>query len=123
MWSVFVADSQYEAASSNLEMLHDLEEILSDRGMCLGGRGGSGAATYPYCLFLQQEGLNRYYARAVHGHDFWTAILASTTVFRRGHDRENVVQAVNVAAALALKKLEAKIYGPENQTAPIEADE
>ena len=28
---VFVADSQFEAASRNLEMLNDLEELLSDR--------------------------------------------------------------------------------------------
>ena len=49
---VFVADSQYEAASRNLEMLNDLEELLSDRGMCLEGRQTSGSATHPDCLLL-----------------------------------------------------------------------
>ena len=36
---------------------------------------------------------------------------------------KNVVRAANVASALALKKLEEKIYGPENQDASVAANE
>ena len=112
---VFVADSQYEAASSNLEMLHDLEEILSDRGMCLEGRANLALQHIPIVFFYNKRDLTDImpvqYMDMIFGLQSWQAPRFSG----EAATGKNVVQAANVAAALALKKLEAKIYGPENQ--------
>src|SRR6202790_4589587 len=52
---VFVADSQYTAASMNLEMLNDLEELLSDRGMCLEGRQNLALQQIPIVFFYNER--------------------------------------------------------------------
>jgi signal recognition particle receptor subunit beta len=120
---VFVADSQYEAASRNLEMLHDLEELLSDRGMRLEGRGNLALQGIPIVFFYNKWDLTDImplqYMDRLFGLQCWHAprICGEATTGK------NVVHAANVAAALALKNLEAKIYGPENQHAPVGTDE
>jgi mutual gliding-motility protein MglA len=120
---VFVADSQYEAASRNLEMLHDLEELLSDRGMCLQGRGNLALQGIPIVFFYNKRDLTDImplqYMDTIFGLQFWHAPRISG----EATTGKNVVHAANVAAALALKNLEGKIYGPENQNAPVGTDE
>jgi hypothetical protein len=118
-----VADSRYEAASSNLEMLHDLEEILSDRGMCLEGRVNLALQHIPIVFFYNKRDLTGImpvqYMDTMFGLQSWQA----PRFFGEATIGKNIVQAANVAAALALKKLEEKVYGPENQDAPVETDE
>ena len=75
-----MADSQYEAAPRNLEMLNDLEELF-------------GLPSWP---------ARRFAGEATAG--------------------KNVVRAANAAAAVALRRLEEKIYGPENQDVPAETE-
>jgi mutual gliding-motility protein MglA len=120
---VFVADSQYEAASRNLEMLHDLEELLSDRGMCLEGRGSLALQEIPIVFFYNKRDLADImplqYMDTIFGLQFWHAPRISG----EATTGKNVVHAANVAAALALKNLEGKIYGAENQNAPVGTDE
>jgi signal recognition particle receptor subunit beta len=120
---VFVADSRYEAASSNLEMLHDLEEILSDRGMCLEGRVNLALQHIPIVFFYNKRDLTGImpvqYMDTMFGLQSWQA----PRFFGEATTGKNIVQAANVAGALALKKLEEKVYGPENQDAPVETDE
>ena len=119
---VFVADSQYEAASRNLEMLHDLEEILSERGMCLEGRNNLALQHIPIVFFYNKRDLTDImpvqYMDAMLGLQSWqTPRFSGEATTGR-----NVVQAANFAAALALKKLEGRIYGPENQDVSVETE-
>lgn len=119
---VFVADSQYEAASRNLEMLHDLEEILSERGMCLEGRKNLALQHIPIVFFYNKRDLPDImpvqYMDTMFGLQSWqTPRFSGEATTGR-----NVVQAANFAAALALKKLEGKIYGPENQDVSVETE-
>jgi mutual gliding-motility protein MglA len=115
---VFVADSQYEAAPRNLEMLNDLEELLSDRGMCLEGRQDLALEQIPIVFFYNKRDLQNImpvqYMDTLFGLESWNAprFTGEATAGK------NVVRAANAAAALALKKLEARIYGQENQDAP-----
>jgi signal recognition particle receptor subunit beta len=115
---VFVADSQYEAAPRNLEMVNDLEELLSDRGMCLEGRRDLALEQIPIVFFYNKRDLQNImpvqYMDTLFGLESWNAprFTGEATAGK------NVVRAANAAAALALKKLEARIYGQENQNAP-----
>ncbi len=112
---VFVADSQFEAASRNLEMLNDLEELLADRGMCLEGRHNLVLQQIPIVLFYNKRDLADImpiqYMDTLFGLQSWR-IPRFTGEATTG---KNVVRAANAAATLALKRLEEKIYGPENQ--------
>ncbi len=112
---VFVADSQFEAASRNLEMLTDLEELLADRGMCLEGRHNLVLQQIPMILFYNKRDLPDImpiqYMDSLFGLQSWR-IPRFTGEATTG---KNVVRAANAAATLALKRLEEKIYGPENQ--------
>jgi mutual gliding-motility protein MglA len=117
---VFVADSQYEAAARNLEMLNDLEELLSDRGMRLEGRQNLALQPIPIVFFYNKRDLTDVmpvqYMDALFG-------LQSRPAPRFTGEAivgKNVLRAANAAATLALKKLEEKIYGPENQDARAE---
>jgi GTPase SAR1 family protein len=120
---VFVADSRYQAASLNLEMLNDLEELLSDRGMCLEGRQNLALQQIPIVFFYNKRDLPDImpvqYMDALFGLHSWQAprLIGEATVGK------NVVRAANAAATLALKRLEEKIYGPENQDAHAEKEE
>jgi mutual gliding-motility protein MglA len=111
---VFVADSQYEAASRNLEMLNDLEELLSDRGMCLEGRQNLTLQQIPIVFFYNKRDLSEImpvqYMDTLFGLPTWQAprLTGEATVGK------NVVRAANTAATLALKRLEEKIYGPQS---------
>ena len=120
---VFVADSQYEAASRNLEMLNDLEEILSDRGLCLEGRANLALQHIPIVFFYNKRDLSDImpvpYMDAMFGLQSWQAPRFSG----EATTGKNVVRTANIAAALALEKLEEKIYGPENQDVSVESDE
>jgi signal recognition particle receptor subunit beta len=120
---VFVADSQYNAALRNLEMLHDLEEILSDRGMCLEGRVNLALQHIPIVFFYNKRDLTNImpvqYMDTMFGLPSWQAPRFSG----EATTGKNVVQAANVAAGLALKNLEEKIYGPANQDAPVQTEE
>ena len=119
---VFVADSQFEAASRNLEMLNDLEELLSDRGMCLDGRPNVALQPVPIVFFYNKRDLPDImpiqYMDALFGLQAWRVprFMGEATEGR------GVVKAANSAAALALKKLEEKIYGPESQEFAAEAE-
>ena len=119
---VFVADSRYEAASRNLEMLNDLQELLSDRGMCLEGRQNLTLQPIPIVFFYNKRDLADimpvHYMDALFGLPSWPAsrFTGEATAGR------NVVRAADAAATLALKRLEEKIYGPENQDATAEAE-
>jgi mutual gliding-motility protein MglA len=119
---VFVADSQFEAASRNLEMLNDLEELLSDRGMCLDGRPNVALQPVPIVFFYNKRDLPDImpiqYMDALFGLHAWRVprFMGEATEGR------GVVKAANSAAALALKKLEEKIYGPEGQEVAAEAE-
>jgi mutual gliding-motility protein MglA len=120
---VFVADSQYDAALRNLEMLHDLEEILSDRGMCLEGRVNLALQHIPIVFFYNKRDLTNImpvqYMDTMFGLPSWQAPRFSG----EATTGKNVVQAANVAAGLALKDLEERIYGPANQDAPVQTEE
>jgi signal recognition particle receptor subunit beta len=120
---VFVADSQYEAASRNLEMLNDLEEILSDRGLCLEGRANLALQHIPIVFFYNKRDLSNimpvHYMDAMFGLQSWQAPRFSG----EATTGKNVVRAANAAAGLALEKLEEKIYGPENQDVSVESDD
>ena len=119
---VFVADSQYEAAARNLEMLNDLEELLSDRGICLEGRENLALQPIPIVFFYNKRDLTDImpvqYMDALFGLQSWQTprFTGEATVGK------NVVRAADAAATLALKKLEEKIYGPENQDARRETE-
>lgn len=112
---VFVADSQYEAAPRNLEMLNDLEELLSDRGICLEGRQNLAFEQVPIIFFYNKRDLKNImpvqYMDALFGLESWQAprFTGEATAGR------NVVRAANAAAALALKRLEERIYGQESR--------
>jgi signal recognition particle receptor subunit beta len=114
---VFVADSQYEAAPRNLEMLNDLEELLSDRGVCLEGRQNLTLQPIPIVFFYNKRDLPDImpvqYMDALFGLQSWPAprFAGEATVGK------NVARAADAAATLALKKLEEKVYGPENRDA------
>lgn len=114
---VFVADSQYEAAPRNLEMLNDLEELLSERGVCLEGRQNLALQPIPIVFFYNKRDLPDImpvqYMDALFGLPSWPAPRLTGEAIAG----KNVVRAANAAATLALKKLEEKIYGPENQDA------
>ena len=119
---VFVADSQYEAAARNLEMLNDLEELLSDRGMCLEGRQNLALQPIPIVFFYNKRDLTHVmpvqYMDALFGLQSWQAPRYTGEAIVG----KNVVRAANAAATLALKKLEEKIYGPQNQDARAETE-
>jgi hypothetical protein len=119
---VFVADSQYEAASRNLEMLNDLEELLSDRGMCLEGRQNLTLQPIPIVFFYNKRDLADimpvHYMDTLFGLRSWSA----SRFTGEATAGKNVVRAADAAATLALKRLEEKIYGPENQDATAEAE-
>ena len=82
---VFVADSQYEAASRNLEMLNDLEELLSDRGMCLEGRQNLALQQIPIVFFYNKRDLTDIMPIQYMDTLFGLPILAGTEVYRRGY--------------------------------------
>jgi hypothetical protein len=113
-----VADSQYEAASRNLEMLNDLEELLSDRGMCLEGRPNLALQPIPIVFFYNKRDLTQImpvqYMDTLFGLHSWQTprFVGEATIGK------NVVRAANAAATLALQRLEEKIYGPESQDVP-----
>jgi mutual gliding-motility protein MglA len=119
---VFVADSQYEAAARNLEMLNDLEELLSDRGMCLEGRQNLALQQIPIVFFYNKRDLTDImpiqYMDTLFGLQSWQAprFTGEATAGK------NVVRAANAAATLSLARLEEKIYGPENQDVPAGAE-
>jgi mutual gliding-motility protein MglA len=119
---VFVADSQFEAASRNLEMLNDLEELLADRGICLDGRPNLALQPVPIVFFYNKRDLPDImpvqYMDALFGLCSWRAprFIGEATTGR------GVVRAANSAAALALKNLEETIYGPESQEVTAQAE-
>jgi GTPase SAR1 family protein len=119
---VFVADSQYEAAAKNIEMLNDLEELLADRGLCLEGRPNMALQPIPIVFFYNKRDLpgimSVQYMDALFGQQGWRAprFAGEATSGR------SVIRAANAAAALALERLEAKIYGPESQHVTAEAE-
>jgi signal recognition particle receptor subunit beta len=119
---VFVADSQYEAAPRNLEMLNDLEELLSDRGMCLEGRQNLALQPIPIVFFYNKRDLADVmpvpYMDTLFGLPSWPArrFAGEATAGK------NVVRAANAAAAVALRRLEERIYAPENQDVPAETE-
>ena len=106
----------------NLEMLNDLEELLSDRGMCLEGRQNIALQQIPIVFFYNKRDLPNImpveYMDALFGLHSWQAprFIGEATVGK------NVVRAANTASTLALKRLEEKIYGPENQDAHAETE-
>ena len=104
-------------------MLHDLEEILSDRGMCLEGRVNLALQHIPIVFFYNKRDLTNImpvqYMDTMFGLPSWQAPRFSG----EATTGKNVVQAANVAAGLALKNLEEKIYGPANQDAPVQTEE
>jgi signal recognition particle receptor subunit beta len=119
---VFVADSQYEAAAKNIEMLNDLEELLADRGLCLEGRPNMALQPVPIVFFYNKRDLPDImpvqYMDALFGQQGWqTPRFAGEATSGR-----SVIRAANAAAALALKRLEEKIYGPESQQVAAEAE-
>jgi GTPase SAR1 family protein len=119
---VFVADSQYDAASKNIEMLNDLEELLADRGLCLEGRPNMALQPIPIIFFYNKRDLpgimSVQYMDALFGQHGWQAprFAGEATSGR------SVIRAANAAAALALERLEEKIYGPESQQVAAEAE-
>ncbi len=119
---VFVADSQYEAAAKNIEMLNDLEELLAERGLCLEGRANLALQPVPIVFFYNKRDLpdimSVQYMDALFGQRIWQA----TRFTGEATTGKNVIRAANAAAALALKRLEEKIYGPEKQQVAAEAE-
>jgi signal recognition particle receptor subunit beta len=119
---VFVADSQYEAAAKNIEMLNDLEELLADRGLCLEGRPNMALQPIPIVFFYNKRDLPGImpvqYMDALFGQQGWQAPRFAGEATRG----KSVVRAANAAAALALERLEEKIYGPESQHVGAEAE-
>ena len=119
---VFVADSQFDAAAKNIEMLNDLEELLSDRGFCLEGRPNIALQPIPIVFFYNKRDLPSImpvqYMDALFGQPTWQ-VPRFTGEATSG---KSVIRAANAAAALALKRLEEKIYGPENQNVAAEAE-
>jgi hypothetical protein len=103
-------------------MLNDLEELLSDRGMCLEGRQNLTLQPIPIVFFYNKRDLADimpvHYMDTLFGLPSWPA-LRFTGEATAG---KNVVRAADAAATLALKRLEEKIYGPENQDATAEAE-
>ena len=103
-------------------MLNDLEELLSDRGMCLEGRQNLALHQIPIVFFYNKRDLTDImpvqYMDALFGFQSWRAprFTGEATAGR------NVVRAANAAATLALRRLEEKIYGPENQDATAETE-
>ena len=91
--------------------------------MCLEGRGNLALQEIPIVFFYNKRDLTDImplqYMDTIFGLQFWHAPRISG----EATTGKNVVQAANVAAALALKNLEGKIYGPENQNAPVGTDE
>ena len=85
---VFVADSQYEAASMNLEMLNDLEELLSDRGMCLEGRQNLALQQIPIVFFYNKRDLPDIMPVQYMDALFGLHVLAGAAFYRRGDGRE-----------------------------------
>ncbi len=119
---VFVADSQYAAAAKNIEMLNDLEELLADRGLCLEGRPNMALQPVPIVFFYNKRDLPDImpvqYMDALFAQQGWqTPRFAGEATSGR-----SVIRAANAAAALALKRLEEKIYGPESQQVAAEAE-
>jgi signal recognition particle receptor subunit beta len=106
----------------NLEMLNDLEELLSDRGMCLEGRQNLALQQIPIVFFYNKRDLPDImpvqYMDALFGLPSWQTprFIGEATAGK------NVVRAANAAATLALQRLEEKIYGPENQDAHAETE-
>jgi signal recognition particle receptor subunit beta len=119
---VFVADSQYAAAAKNLEMLNDLEELLADRGLCLEGRPNMTLQPIPIVFFYNKRDLPGImaipYMDTLFGLQSWQA----PRIAGEATSGKSVVRAANAAAALALKRLEEKIYGPESQHVAAEAE-
>lgn len=119
---VFVADSQYEAANRNLEMLQDLEELLSDRGLCLEGRQIPALEQIPMVLFYNKRDLKNImpieYMDVLFGLPSWKVprFTGEATLGR------NVVKAAGLAAGLALGRLEERIYGLEKQCSTAKTD-
>jgi len=100
----------------------DLEELLSDRGMCLEGRQNLALQQIPIVFFYNKRDLKDImpvqYMDTLFGLQSWRA-LRLTGEATAG---KNVVRAANAAGTLALKRLEEKIYGSENQDAAAEAE-
>jgi hypothetical protein len=117
-----VADSQYTAASMNLEMLNDLEELLSDRGMCLEGRQNLALQQIPIVFFYNKRDLAEIMPVQYMDTLFGLPSLQAPRFTGEATAGKNVVRAANAAATLALKRLEEKIYGPEHQDAHVEAE-
>ncbi len=103
-------------------MLNDLEELLSDRGMCLEGRQHLALQQIPIVFFYNKRDLTDImpvqYMDMLFGLQSWSAprFTGEATVGK------NVVRAANSAATLALKRLEEKIYGPQSQDVAVETE-
>jgi signal recognition particle receptor subunit beta len=119
---VFVADSQYEAAAKNLEMLNDLEELLADRGLCLEGRSNMALQPIPIVFFYNKRDLPGIMAIPYMDTLFRLQGWQAPRIAGEATSGKSVIRAADAAAALALKRLEEKIYGPESQQVAAEAE-
>ncbi len=119
---VFVADSQYEAAAKNLEMLNDLEELLADRGLCLEGRSNMALHPIPIVFFYNKRDLPGIMAIPYMDTLFRLQGWQAPRIAGEATSGKSVIRAADAAAALALKRLEEKIYGPESQQVAAEAE-
>ncbi|HEY2122806.1 MAG TPA: ADP-ribosylation factor-like protein [Chthoniobacterales bacterium] len=119
---VFVADSQYEAAAKNLEMLNDLEELLADRGLCLEGRSNMALQPIPIVFFYNKRDLPGIMAIPYMDTLFRLQGWQAPRIAGEATSGKSVIRAADAAAALAMKRLKEKIYGPESQQVAAEAE-